>query len=65
WHDARKGKDGFSTKRAGYESPPDPPLSTSSSHLFLKKYCPRDRGNYKKTTCLHLKIYLQQLLQEI
>jgi len=26
--------------------PPDPPLSTSSSNIFLKKTCPKDGGNY-------------------
>ena len=26
--------------------PPDPPLSTSLSHLFFKEICPIDGGNY-------------------
>lgn len=39
-------KMGFQQKGQVMSLPPDPPLSTSSSHLFLKKYCPRDRGNY-------------------
>ena len=41
-----RGKMGFQQKGQVMSLPPDPPLSTSSSHLFLKKYCPRDRGNY-------------------
>ena len=42
----RKGQIGFSTNRAGYESPPGPPLSTPSLNLFLKIYCPNNGGNY-------------------
>jgi len=28
--------------------PPDPPLSTSLSHLIFKEICPIDGGNYIK-----------------
>jgi len=42
-----RGKMGFQQKGKVISLPPGSPLSTSSSHLFLKKYCPRDRGNYR------------------
>ncbi|MDF0717406.1 hypothetical protein PY092_14675, partial [Muricauda sp. 334s03] len=40
------GEAGFSTKTGSYQSPPDPLFSTPLSHLFLKKTCPKDGGNY-------------------
>ena len=55
-----KGKTGFSTKRASYESPPDPPLSTSPLNLFLRFYCPKDGGNYSRP----LKHILRNNLQD-
>ena len=43
-----RGKMGFQQKGQVMSLPPDPPLSTSSSHLFLNFYCPKNRGNYNK-----------------
>ena len=34
--------------------PPDPPLSTSLSHLFFKEICPIDGGNYIGTLTQYL-----------
>ena len=51
-----RGKMGFQQKGQVMSLPPDPPLSTSSSHLFLNFYCPKNRGNYTDSEMSNLQV---------